>query len=79
MVAPLILPTSYLRFEEKDPCSAQRNGDTNILGETGGWLPSRVSGICNAAVAMLVESNKLLCEIFMEVHTCTFLFAKDAT
>lgn len=79
MVAPLILPTSYLCFEEKDPCSAQCNGDKNILRETGGWLPSKVLGICNAAVAMLVESNKLLSKIFMEVHTCTFLFPKDAT
>lgn len=28
---------------------------------------------------MLVESNKLLSEIFMDVHTWTFLFPKDAT
>ena len=79
VVAPLILPASYLGFEEKDPCSAQCNGKKNILWETGGWLPSKGFGICSAAVAMLVEPNKLLSEIFMEVHTCTLLFPKNAT
>lgn len=34
--------------------------------------------MCNAAVAMLVESNKLPCAAAMGVHTCTVLLPKDA-
>lgn len=70
--------TSNLCFEERDPCSAQHHGDKNILWETAAWLPSKVLGIRNAAAATLVESNKLLSEIFTDVRTCAFLFPKDA-